>query len=93
MIWNQATLIQELIKVLVLVEDKHANDKIEKIKPIRGKKYDYLAMALNSKISRVLTINMTSYINKLIQEYPEKLSGKCWNVPKVKIFSRLRNIT
>ena len=55
---------------------KYASDKIGKIKAIQGKKHDYLAMTLDFTTPGVLKVDMTSYVKKMIEEFPENLSGK-----------------
>ena len=61
---------------------KYASDKIGEIKAIRGKKHDYLSMTLDFTTPEVLKVNMMSYVKKMIEEFPENLSGKSkcpWN--------------
>jgi hypothetical protein len=58
------------------LRSKYASDKIGEIKTVRGKIHDYLAMTLDFTIPGVLQVNMTQYIKRMMQEFPEKLSGK-----------------
>ena len=63
-------------KFLNWLKTKYASDNIGEIKAKRGKKHDYLAMTFDFTTPGVLKINMSKYIEKMIEEYPEKLSGK-----------------
>jgi hypothetical protein len=55
---------------------KYASDEIGEIKAVRGKRHDYLAMTLDFTIPGVLQVDMTQYVKQMLQEFPEKLSGK-----------------
>jgi hypothetical protein len=51
-------------------------------KAIHGNRHDYLAMILDFSIPGVLQVDMTPYIKSMIEEFPDKLSGKTktpWN--------------
>ena len=75
-------------KFLYWLENKYANDKIGKIKATRGKIHDYLAMTLDYNIAGVVKIDMSHYIDKMIQEFPEELPEKTrypWNENLFKI--------
>jgi Reverse transcriptase (RNA-dependent DNA polymerase) len=63
-------------KFLVWLKTTYANDEIGKIKAVRGKKHDYLAMTLDFSSPGVLKVDMTSYVNRMIEDFPEELSGK-----------------
>jgi hypothetical protein len=58
------------------LKTKLVNDKIGKIKAALRKKHDYLAMTLNFTTPGVLKINMTSYVKKLLKDFPENLHWK-----------------
>jgi hypothetical protein len=66
-------------KFLSWLKIKYASNKIGEIKAVRGHKHDYLAMTLDFTIPGVLQVDMTQYVSKMIEEFPEKLSGntKC----------------
>jgi hypothetical protein len=59
-----------------LLRTKYANDKIGKIKAICETQYDHLAMTLNFTNPEVLKINITSYVKKMLKDFPENLTGK-----------------
>jgi hypothetical protein len=64
------------------LKGKYASDHIGEIKAVRGNKHDYLAMTLDFSIPGVVRVDMTSYVKKMIEDFPEKLSGKTrcpWN--------------
>jgi hypothetical protein len=63
-------------KFLNWLKTTYANDKIEEIKAVCGKKHDYLAMTLDFTTPRVLKIDMTFYVKKMLEDFPENLSGK-----------------
>ena len=41
----------------------------------RGPTHDYLGMTLDFKTNRSLVVGMDAYIHKIIQEFPEHISG------------------
>jgi hypothetical protein len=60
----------------------YASDDIGHVKAIRGNHHDYLAMILDFSIPGVLQVDMTPYVESMIEEFPDKLSGKTkmpWN--------------
>ncbi len=64
------------------LEKTYASDDIGHVKAVHGKCHDYLAMILNFSIPDVLQVNMTPYVKSMIEEFPDKLSGKTmtpWN--------------
>jgi hypothetical protein len=58
------------------LKTKYANDKIGEIKAVCGKKHDYLAMTLDFITPGVLKIDMTTYVKKMLKDFPEDLNGK-----------------
>ena len=42
-----------------------------KIKAIRGKVHDYLAMVLNFTVPGQVKVNMTDYIKSMVEDYEE----------------------
>jgi hypothetical protein len=63
-------------KFLAWLKTKYANDKIGEIKAVCGKKHNYLAITLNFTTPGVLKINMSTYIKKMLKDFPAKLTGK-----------------
>ena len=64
------------------LEKTYASDDIGHVKAARGNRHDYLAMILDFSIPGVLQVDMTPYVNSMIEEFPAKLSGKTktpWN--------------
>ena len=67
---------------LTWLRNKYASDNIGEIKAVHGKQHDYLAMTLDFTSPGVLKVDMTTYVNKMLQEFPEHLDGKTkspWN--------------
>ena len=64
---------------LTWLKTKYASDKIGEIKAVRGCKHDYLAMTLDFSLPGVLQVDMSSYVDRMIVEFPETISGttKC----------------
>jgi hypothetical protein len=60
----------------VAQKDIYASNDIEHVKAIRGNCHDYLTMILDFLIPGVLQVNMTLYVKSMIEEFPDKLSGK-----------------
>ena len=54
----------------------YTSENIGKIKAVRGKTHNYLTMALDFTIPEVLQVDMTAYIKKMTDEFPEILQGK-----------------
>jgi hypothetical protein len=64
------------------LEKTYASNDIGHVKAICGNRHDYLAMILDFFIPGVLQIDMTLYLKSMIEEFPDKLSGKTktpWN--------------
>jgi hypothetical protein len=64
------------------LEKTYASNDIGHVKAICGNHHDYLAMILDFLIPGVLQIDMTPYLKSMIEEFPDKLSGKTktpWN--------------
>ena len=60
----------------------YASDEIGQVKAICGTRHDYLAMILNFLIPGVLQVDMTLYVHSMIEDFPDKFSGKSktpWN--------------
>jgi hypothetical protein len=53
-----------------------SSNKIGEIKAMQGNKHNYLAMTLDFSTPGVLKVAMTSYIKKMLQEFPFKFKGK-----------------
>jgi hypothetical protein len=74
-----STVNDEFLKWLQKV---YASDEIGEVKAVQGHCHDYLAMILNFLIPGVLQVDMTPDVRSMIDEFPEKLSGKTkgpWN--------------
>ena len=60
----------------------YASDGIGEVKATRGLKHDYLGMVLDYTLPGALKIDMTQYVNAMIEDFPAELAGvsKCaWN--------------
>jgi hypothetical protein len=63
-------------KFLAWLKTTFANNKIREIKAVYGKKHNYLAMTLDFTTPGVLKFNMMSYVKKMLEDFPENLTGK-----------------
>ena len=53
---------------------KYGDPKIGKMKAVRGKQHDYLAMNLDYSIPGQVKVDMTKYVKSMIDEFPEKFT-------------------
>jgi hypothetical protein len=77
------------------LEKMYVSDDIEHVKAIHGNRHDYLAMILNFSIPGILQVNMTPYVKSMIEEFPDKLSGKTktpWNENLFKVDSNSKHL-
>jgi hypothetical protein len=77
------------------LEKMYASNDIGHVKAIHGNCHNYLAMILNFLIPGVLQVDMTPYIKSMIEEFPDKLSGKTkmpWNENLFKVHPTLKHI-
>jgi hypothetical protein len=77
------------------LEKTYASDDIGHVKAIRGNRHDYLAMILDFSIPGILQVDMTPYVKSMIEEFPEKLSGKTktpWNESLFKVDSNSKHL-
>ena len=51
----------------------YANDNIGKIKAVRDKCHNYLAITLDYEMPGVLKVNMTAYVRRMMNEFPNIL--------------------
>jgi hypothetical protein len=58
------------------LEKTYASHDIRHVKAIQGNCHNYLAMILDFSIQGILQVDMTPYIKSMIEEFPDKLSGK-----------------
>ncbi len=64
------------------LEKTYASDVIGHVKAVCGNRHDYLAMILDFSFPGILQVDMTPYVKSMIEEFPDKLSGKTrtpWN--------------
>jgi hypothetical protein len=63
------------------LELKYGDEKIGKVKVVRGKRHDYLAMHLDYSTPGVLKVGMTRYVKDMVEDFPEdlKVSSYPWN--------------
>ena len=57
-------------------ESKYGSEETGHVTVTRGKKHDYLAMTLDYTESGKLKVDMRDYVKSMIEEFPEKLTGK-----------------
>ena len=53
---------------------KYASDSIGKLKVVRGKCHDYLAMVLDYNEPGVVKVDMVDYIKNMVKDFPEELT-------------------
>ena len=66
----------------------YGDEEIGKVKAVRGPIHDYLGMTLDFTKSRVLKLDMSKYIQDMIEDFPDDLDGKeeyPWNDKLFKI--------
>jgi len=54
---------------------KYAADEVGKVKAVRGPRHDYLGINLDFSSEGKLRIDMINYIERMCDEFPEKLDG------------------
>ena len=63
------------------LEQKYGDEKLGKVKSVRGKRHDYLAMNLDFTTPGKLKLDMVNYVKGMVDEFPEEIiKSKCpWN--------------
>ena len=63
------------------LEQKYGDPKLGKVKSVRGKRHDYLAMNLDFNTPGKLKLDMVNYVKGMVDEFPEEIiDSKCpWN--------------
>ncbi|KAG7350725.1 reverse transcriptase RNA-dependent DNA polymerase [Nitzschia inconspicua] len=63
------------------LEEKYASDNVGKVKSVRGKRHDYLAMWLDFSEEGVLQIDMRPYVHSMIEDFSGTIgkSKQPWN--------------
>jgi hypothetical protein len=64
------------------LKEMYASDGIGEVKATSGLKHDYFGMALDNTLPGSLKMDMTQYVNAMVEEFPEELSSKptcAWN--------------
>ena len=70
------------------LELKYGDPKINKVKAVRGKWHDYLAMNLDYSVPGEVKVNIVDYVKGMVRDFPEELSDKVtcpWNENLFKI--------
>jgi hypothetical protein len=67
--------------MLEWLESLYGDPKLGKSKAVRGHRHDYLAMILDYSEPGKVKIDMTDYVKKMVEEFPEQVQGvSCpWN--------------
>jgi Reverse transcriptase (RNA-dependent DNA polymerase) len=60
---------------------KYGDDKIGRVRAVRGKRHNYLGMVLDYSTPKKLKLSMKNYIQNMVKEFPEPVEEvKCpWN--------------
>jgi hypothetical protein len=77
------------------LEKTYASNDIGHVKAVCGNQHDYLPMILNFLIPGELQVDMAPYIKSMIEEFPDKLSGKTkmpWNENLFKVDPNLKHL-
>ena len=61
-------------KFIAWVEKKYGDPKIRKVKAIRGKKHDYLAINLDYSMPGEVKLDMVNYVTNMVKEFPMEYS-------------------
>ena len=59
-----------LDRVIMMLGNIYSNEDIGKMKPVRGKKHDYLGMVLDYSNPGEVIIDMTRYVKQMVEEFP-----------------------
>jgi hypothetical protein len=62
-------------RFLEWLEEKYGDEKIGKVQVTRGTKHIYLAMRLDYSEKGVLKVDMTDYVESMIEDFPDSLTG------------------
>ena len=54
------------------LEQQYGDPKIGQVKSVRGKKHDYLVMTLDYTTPGQIKIDMTKYINEMVEDFPQQ---------------------
>jgi hypothetical protein len=63
------------------LEMKYGDEEIGKVKAVRGKRHDYLAMILDYSTPGAVKVDMVDYVKGMIEEFPEELDDQKANHP------------
>jgi len=63
-------------KFLLWLEKTYSSDKIGKVKAVRGKVHDYLAMKLDYSEPGKVAIDMIDYVKNMVEDFPEELTAQ-----------------
>jgi hypothetical protein len=55
---------------------KYASNQIGEIKAVRGKKHNYLVITLYFSLPGMVKVNITQYVSKMFENFPQKLNSK-----------------
>ena len=79
------------------LEHMYGDSEMGKVKAVRGKIHDYLAMVLDYSIPGKVKIDMRDYVKGMIEEYPEALPDKkitCpWNENLFKVSDESKKLS
>jgi hypothetical protein len=78
------------------LEKKYGNEEIGKVKAVRGKRHDYLAMNLDYSTPGVVKVDMKDYVKNMVEDFPEELEAKGatypWNENLFKVDKNKKNL-
>ena len=77
-------------KFLQWLEMKYGDAEIGKVKAVRGKRHDYLAMILDYSFPGVVKVDMTNYVKQMVEDFPEQVQNSTypWNENLFKVDSQ-----
>ena len=77
------------------LEQNYGDPEIGKVKAVRGKRHDYLAMVLDYSLPGVLKVDMTKYVKDMVEDFPEELQKhKCpWSENLFKVDPKSDKLT
>jgi hypothetical protein len=55
---------------------EYTSNQIGEIKAVREMMHDYLTMTLTFLLPEVVKVDTTQYVNQILKDFPEKLSGQ-----------------
>ena len=76
-----------ITKMVDWLQQKYGDPKINKVKATRGNKHDYLAMILDYSVKGKVKIDMTKYVQQMLEEFPLEIKKESKTPATEKLFT------